>query len=527
MKDMLVRDMVYRAARRFPDKEAIIFGDARLTFSQVRENANRLAHGLLNEGFKKGDAIAIISSNCPEYVEIYIGIANAGLVAVPLNFRLLPGDLTNLINHSGAKAVIFGKNQTNLMADILPKTPAVEKIYVLGEKKENYTSYAELTNNNLTTEPDVDIDEEDLAIICYTSGTTGQAKGVMVCHRSIAANLTNQMYWQLVKAEDSQIYAFPMFHIVITSVIASLAMGNKQVLFDFDPTTALELIQKERPTSMSIPVALLHMLLNHPNFKSYDLSSLRYMAFGAGALIDKDVREIVKVFGPQLKGMLTNFGLTEGCSLILGNYFEGPFLPGFLEKTEEELRNYFTSGRELVNVQVRLVDDNDVDVPNGQIGEIIAKGPNVMQGYWKNEEMTRETLRGGWLHTGDLGVRNAEGYISIVDRKKDMIKTGGENVYSKEVEDVLYTHPAILETAIIGVPDSVWGEAIKAVVVLKQGLGVLEQELINFCKERIASFKVPKSVDFRSEPLPRSTTGKVLKYVLREQYKNEQQRIAN
>ena len=514
--NIILRDWVNRNARRFPDKEAVICDSVRITFAEFRDRVNRLANTLIDQkGFGKGDRIAILSDNCPTYFELYFGIAQAGMISVPLNYRLSSLEVSELISHSGAKLVFVGPNQVSL----LKESPIdIDTVVLDVSDKDKFVFYDDFVKGYAYDEPQVKIKDDDLAVLCYTSGTTGMPKGVMASHRNLVANAINQQSEISTQPEDLVLTGFPMFHIISAIMMTDFARGCSQIFYNFTPEKTLELISVEKPTVLWLPTSALHFTVIHPKVSEYDLSSVRRISTGAGPLMESTLMKTFELFGSHLDYFLHTFAQTEACPILSALYVRGPLSASTLDVSEAEREKLFSSGREVYNVELNVFDENDRPLPARTIGEIVARGRNVMEGYWKDPETTAQALRGGWLHTGDLGYMDEDNFIYLVDRKKDMIISGNENIYSKEVEDVLSIHPAVMDVAVIGVPDDTWGEVVKAIVVLKPGMQVSEQEVIDHCKKRIASYKKPKSVDFWNEPLPRTPSGKVVKYSLREQY---------
>jgi acyl-CoA synthetase (AMP-forming)/AMP-acid ligase II len=505
---MLINDWVINNARRFPNRSGIVCRDVRYTFREVDERVNRLANALIKLGLQKGDRVAFLDRNCPFYLEFYFGVTRAGLVAVPLNYRLVGREYTYLLKNSGAKAIIVGEEYVGTIDGIRDAIPTV-KHFISLVPANGYYLYEDIVTASGADDPKVTIGEDELAIIGYTSGTTAKPKGVMLTHRNIIANAMNFLSELPLRQEDICYSPFPLFHSGAYCVMAYYSRGCTQVFDDFEVVNTFEVLQKERVNFMFIPAGGLVFLPSCPNISDYDRSALRHILTGGSRTPVPVIRWLFDAF-PRLETLYDTFALTEAAPLVC-----------VIPKTRQMLLDDMiteSSGGEAYGTYVRLVDDQDREVPLGGVGEIVVRGDNVMRGYWAMPEETANTLRSGWLHTGDMGRFDGKRHLYVVDRKKDMILSGGENVASKEVEEVIYEHPAIADVAVIGVPDEKWGERVHAVIVLKSGQQLLEEEIIQFCKERLAGYKRPRSVEIVIE-LPRNPSGKLLKQELKKKYR--------
>jgi long-chain acyl-CoA synthetase len=356
-------------------------------------------------------------------------------------------------------------------------------------------------------------DENGVVALFYTSGSTGGPKGVMLTHKNLYANAMHGMVALAVTKDWVWLHGAPMFHVADATVVYSLVMQGGRSCFvpAFDPEACLKAIERYRVTHTFVVPTMLNAMVNHPAFDRYDTSSLRMLIYGASPMpLDLLRRALEKLRCPFAQG----YGLSEASPTLTYLGHEDHTL----ENSGRQFAPVKSAGRPVLGVEVRVVDLNDRELPPGEVGEVVARGDNIMKGYWNQPAITAETLRGGWLHTGDMGTFDARGYLYILDRKKDMIKPGGENVYSPEVESMIASHPEVLEVAVIGLPDDTWGEAIKAAVVCRPGSALTEAELIDYCRERMAHFKCPTSVDFM-DALPKGGTGKVQKTVLRDRYR--------
>jgi fatty-acyl-CoA synthase len=510
---LLLGEVIARNARKFPDKEAVIFGDTRLTYREFNARINRLAHAFLDMGIVRGDKVALLMFNCNQYLECYFALGKIGAVAVPLNFRLHPEEIVYIVNNADAVAMVVGEQFIDTITGIRKDLLLVRQyVSVTAAPVGGMLHYETLIRKYPDDEPLVLVDEEDPAFIMYTAGTTGRPKGAVLTHQSQVA------MWMLASIQYASepgvgnIWDFricsppPVFHLASFGYCeAHLLIGATVVLPTevFNPAEVMEIIEREKIDSILLIPAMANFLLQLPDLKRYDTSSLKIWASGAAILPTQTRKAMTKRFPGLL--VYDCFGQTETGALVC-----------MLRPSEGE-RKVASVGRPLPLIQVRVVDDDDRDVPIGEVGEAVYQGPNIMKEYYKDPEGTAQAMRNGWFHSGDLVRQDEEGYIYIVDRKTDMIVSGGENIYPAEVEDVLYQHPKILEAAVIGVYDEQWGEAVQAVVVPKPGETLTEEEVIDFCKQHLASYKKPKSVDF-VDALPRNPAMKVLKRVLRERY---------
>jgi len=506
-KQLVIGEVVARWARKTPSKEAFVFDDKRYTWRQFNERVNRLANGLMGLGIKRGDKVAFLLMNCMEIMECHFAPPKVGVVAVPLNFRLASRELIYQLGQSDSKAIIFDEMYQDVVNSIRSELPKVKHyICVSKESIPETINYEELLQKSSPEEPLVPVDDDDPAYIFYTSGTTGRPKGAVLTHKNLFMDNANILCEMDINSSDRFLCIPPLFHLGALGVIQKFIWrGSTSVIMQrFVPEDIPKLIEKERITFIWLVPSMWNSLLQAPDIADYDLSSLRLGSYGAAVMPPEVMDKILKQF-PNIR-MNVFFGQTEMSPCVT-----------FL-KTKDAIRKLGSVGERVNNVELRIVDDNDNDVPIGQVGEAIYRGPTVMKEYYKMPEATAEAMKGGWFHSGDLVCEDEEGFIYVKGRKKDMIISGGENIYPAEVEEVLYTHPKILEAAVIGVPDPQWGESVKAIVVTKPGGAMAEEEVIEYCKQNLASYKKPKSVEF-VDALPRNPAGKVLKYELRERYK--------
>ena len=510
-------DIVNRNALLHSNEEAFICGPQRITFAQFNERVNSLVNALSAEGFKKGDGIGMLSWNCLEYTDFYGAAMKGGFIASPFNPRLHSEELEYLINYSQAKALFVGPELMTTVNEMRSRLPKVEKYIAIEGADPNMYSHDELLSSYPSDEPDVDLHRDDPYLIFYTSGTTGVPRGGLYTHARKLDNTRIKALEMGAKPGDKHIMVLPFFHIGGDShVWPFFLVGGSNVIMlerSFDPDAVLKLIQDEKATDLHIVPTQLNAMLSRKDIKDYDLSSLNRIYYAASPMPVELLRRGLEIFGPVFS---QGYGQTESGPQIT-------CLPRknhqVLDRPAEEQKVLTSCGQPSLGVHVRVVDEQNNDVEPGKVGEIIAQSESIMVEYWQLPQETSETIVDGWLHTGDLGYYDEKGFIYIVDRKKDMIVTGGENVYSREVEDVLYKHPGISEVAVVGIPDPVWVERVHAVVVLKEGMQATEEEIIAFCKNHLASYKSPKSADF-VDSLPKNPQGKILKKEIREKYLN-------
>lgn len=517
------------AQQQYPERTAVVCGEERFTYAQLAERAGRLAGALRKAGVEAGDRVAFLSTNCHRLLEAYYGVIEAGAVLLPLNIRLAPQELAFVLNDSGTRLLFYQKRFLDVVESLRSKLSNPTAFYILDgvkdEDRESEPHYEALISNAPEFRADImAVDEDSLAELFYTSGTSAEPKGVMLTHRNVYLHAHNTGLG-LHDGEKAavELHTIPMFHANGWGVPHFLTLlGGKHVMIQrFDPPEVFRLIEAERVNYCSLVPAMATALVNCPERAKYDLSSLRRINIGGAASSPTLVREVEEKLGCAC---FSGYGLTETSPVLSVSLIK----PGLSCQGEERIVRQAMTGYAMPGVELRVVDENDRDVPRDgcSIGEIITRSDGVMKGYWRQAEASAEALRGGWLHTGDMAVWDEQGYILIVDRKKDVIITGGENVCSLEVEKVLLSHPAVLEVAVIPVPDEKWGEVPKALVVLKQNAQAGELELIEHCRSCLAHYKCPRSVAFL-ESLPRTGTGKPLKRDLRRKYgQDEATRLA-
>lgn len=522
---MLLKDIINRNARMYPQRTATVWGNTRHSFLEFKQRVNQVANALMDLDVTKGDRVGVLLRNCAPYVELHFAIPHGGMIIVPFNYRNLEKELIYVVRNSGVNTIFVGSEYIDIINSIRKDIPGVKNFISLGKKVDGYLEYEELLSQYTADEPKVELSEDDVIVLGYTSGTTGRPKGAMITQKNLLTEVKNSHATVPLSHTDIGMNLFPYFHIGFCRCIVYMAMGATNICADFDPQLACELIEKERVTQLAVTPAQINILVNYPDVAKYDLSSLRKVISGGGHATLEMIKKFFDLVSKDFEIFWFTFGQTEASPCVCGNTIRREMLAD-IERKINSLKGKgirptgVSVGWAYPYCEIRIVDENDEDKPPWEIGEIICRGDNIMKGYWRQPEATEETLRNGWLHTGDLGVFTDEGELYVVDRKKDMILSGDENIYPAEIEEVLHSHPAILEAAVIGVPDEKWGETVKAIVVLNEGASVTPDEIIGFCKERLSSYKKPTSVDFVDE-LPRNPSGKVLKKELRKLYRSD------
>jgi fatty-acyl-CoA synthase len=512
---LLVNDFLRRASRLYPAKTAVVDGGRRFTYRQWQERVNRLSNALLGLGVGRGDRVCILSPNSHYFLESFYGTSQIGAVLVPLNYRLVSSDHEYILNHAGVKAVLVDAEYTAVVDEIRPRLTSVRHWIVArydGAMPKGWTDWDELiAGASAASPPPADLDENDLVSINYTSGTTARPKGVMLTHRNCYVNAYSLIAHLGIRHDDVELWTLPMFHCNGWGGVYALTgmAGTHVVLRAIDARRIFELIETEAVTFACMAPAVLRAILDYPDKKKHQIRSRpRFTVAGApppAAFIERLETELGWQF-------IQIYGLTETAPLLTVNH------PDHNTRPDDWARRA-RAGVPGIGVEIEVRGDDGTPVPrDGQtVGEICARSNVVFKGYWEQPEETAKAIADGWFHTGDLAVWDDLGSIHIVDRKKDVIISGGENISSPEIEDALYQHPAVLECAVIGVPHEKWGETPKALIVLRQGQQATEAEIIAFCREHMAHFKCPTSVDFVPE-LPRTATGKLQKFKLREKY---------
>jgi long-chain acyl-CoA synthetase len=477
-----------RAVRYFPERTALAASGTRSTFRELHDRVGRIAAGLTKHGFKTGDRLAILLPNGPDYIELVYACARLGVIVVPLNTRLSVSEIDGILDDAEPRGLIRHSS--------LP----VPTVHVSWQMV--------LDQGSLDVQSDLILDPiydpNAILALIYTSGTTGRPKGVEIRHANVLENVYHTNFWFPLEEGAVHLHAAPIFHIAdFPFVFAAPAFGTCQVTIPkFNPQTFCETVQREGVTHTVLVPTMINMLTQSPELPKYDLATLRHLGYGGSPMAPELVHRTRQVL-PNVK-LVQVYGLSEA-----------GFLTGLLD--HEHTDNKLTScGRPCLGIDLRVVDPTGSEVETEKTGELVARGANIMRSYWNKPEETRRSFRNGFFRTGDIGYQDANGYFFILDRLKDMIVTGGENVYSGEVEATIYTHPAVREVAVFGIPDPKWGEIVKACVVLKPGKTLTADELIAYCRRSLANFKVPRSIEFSEAELPKSGSGKILKRLLRD-----------
>jgi acyl-CoA synthetase (AMP-forming)/AMP-acid ligase II len=500
------------SAGKYPERTAIISAEGRWTYQAFEDRTNRLAGALLHAGLKKGDRIAILFHNSAYFVESYFAAVKIGLVITPVNFRFTGPEITYVLNDAQPNLLLYGPEfETTLRAVrdqlisvhryVSPQNPATDLAV-------DYEDFLAGGGPDIAG-PASRVSENDPCQLMYTSGTTGRPKGATLTHRNVLWNLFNTIHAREDRAGERAIIVGPLYHTAALNnhLTIQIALGGTSIIVrKFEPESLLRTIESEKATLVSGSPALYNMLLQHPRAHDYDTRSITKCTSGSDKL-PMSVKKKLLQFFPNIKGVYDVYGLTEAS-------------PGITTlNAADSLRKDGSVGKILPFVDARIVDENHNRVAPGEVGELICRGPNVMQGYHNDPQATAEALQNGWLFTGDLARMDDEGFLYIVDRKKEMIVSGGENIYPREIEEVIIRHPSVADVAVIGIPHPTWGETVKAFVVPVPGLKIDEKELIDFCKTYLASYKKPTGVAFVPS-IPRNPSGKALKRLLREEGSN-------
>ncbi|NLB54124.1 MAG: long-chain-fatty-acid--CoA ligase [Syntrophomonadaceae bacterium] len=509
---MNVAEMLYRNARKYPDKEAIVFKELRLNYREVDHLSNQFANALINLGIKKGDKVAMMMRNSEKYAAVYFGILKAGAVVVPINISLLKNEVQFIVNNCEAKAFVFDHVFWPVLNGIEKELPLVKDFICTAEVEgQNFRSYQELLDVSPIEAPPVTINEEDLCSIIYTSGTTGTPRGAVFKHKNVVATVVNTgALAHRMNSYTRNLAMMPLFHSAPLHLyfLGAVYVGGTNVLMEgFDPKGFLETIQNEKTTHFFGPAVVYLTCAKLLPIDKYDLSSMEMFVLGGSPISKEDIFLILDAFKLRGKNKLQQvYGFTEAGPSGLGLY---------PEEIEVKTSSIGCAGN--IGTETVIFAENGEKAKIGEVGEIGVRSEGIMVEYYKDPEKTANTIKNGWVMSGDLARYDEDGYIYFVDRSKDMIITGGQNVYSKEVEDVIMQHPSVMMTAVIAVPHPEWGESVKAVVSLKPNCSAAEEEIIAFCQDRLAKFKVPRYVQI-VEDIPHNPAGKILKTEVRKLY---------
>jgi len=507
-----------RAETLFGGKVGVVDGEKRFTYAEFGERSRRLAAAIRALGVRPGGAVSFLTYNTHHLLEGYYGVLQAGAVLNPINIRLHPTDIAYVLNHAESRVLFFHRDFAPMVEAMRGGLETVKHFVVLepeGPPPSAAAEYEALLAAAAPLRTDPEVDENSVAELFYTSGTTGRPKGVALTHRSLNLHALYSIISKRLGDATVHLHVVPMFHVNGWGAPHTItAVGGTHVLLRrIDPVEILRLVQAERVTDLYAVPAIFNAIVNHPEFGKYDLRSLRLLMSGGAPPAPALVAAMLDKFGCEA---FVGYGLTETSPVLT---LARPKAHLQHEPPERQLERRTRTGYPILGVEVRVVDENgrDVSADGVAVGEIVARSNVVMDGYFKDPQGTAAAIRDGWFHIGDMANIDAEGYVNIVDRKKDIIISGGENISSVQIENTLYAHPAVFECAVIPVPDDRWGEVPKALVVLKPGAAVTEAEILEFCRERLAGFMVPKSVEFL-DALPKGGTGKILKGELRDKY---------
>ncbi|MGA7379389.1 MAG: long-chain-fatty-acid--CoA ligase [Terriglobales bacterium] len=524
------------AREQFPNKAGVVCGEQRFTYAQFADRAARLAGALMAAGAKPGDRIAFLSTNCHRLLEAYYGVLEAGYVLVPLNVRLGPQELAFVLNDAGARFLFVEPALLPLVESFRATARSIESFFLLDGQPAASWLAAKNYDQVLSVSPPFEcdfmqIDEDSVAELFYTSGSSDRPKGVMLTHRNvylhalsvIAAGQTSASTLGEMSCQAVFLHTIPLFHANGWGIAHTMTVvgGTHVMIHHFNPAEVFRLIEQERVSSCAIVPTMATALVNSPARANYDLSSLRIISIGGAASSPTLVKEVEEKLGCTC---ISGYGLTETCPTLAKSQMKKD-LP--LESAQRFARQAMT-GFAIPGVELRVVGPDGKDVPHdgAVMGEIVVRGDGVMEGYWRQEEATTAAMEGGWFHTGDVATVDRYSYLQIVDRKKEIIVSGGENISSLEVEKVLLAHPDVYEAVVIPIPHEKWGEVPKALVTLKPGSQAREHDLLEFCRSRLSHYKCPRSVEF-VESLPKSGSGKVLKRELRQRYATPEKTVVS
>lgn len=512
---MNIGDLLVRNANKFPHKTAVVAETRSFSFRELNARVNRLANSLLDSGLRKGDRIGVLLHNGHPFLELYFASAKTGAIFCPYNNHFKQSELKDILDYSTPRYLFVDRDFAEMVSSLKPELKSVEKVICLEKTSLSFMEdYEALIGRGHGKEPSTKVLEDDVLSIIFTGGTTGKPKGAMRTHRHLMSNAVAGVIELKVDYDERVLITFPMYHVACEdNIVRHSFMPNTFYIRRegaFKPEEVLAYISKERITRCQFVPTMIHSLIQVPNVDKYDLSSLRLILYAASVMPVELLKKALAIFSC---GFAQLYGQTESGPLTTVLKPEDHVLDG----SPKTLARLASCGRPVVNYEIRVVDKEDHDVPVGEVGEIIGRSEAMMIGYWQMPEQTAKKLRNGWLHTGDLGRTDEDGYVYMVERKDDLIISGGVNVYPREIEEVLYGHPAVSEASVIGLPDEHWGEVVKAVIVPKHGAQVTEKEIIEFCGKNLAGFKKPKTVDFWTE-LPKSPQGKILKKDIRKHY---------
>ncbi|KAA1172300.1 long-chain-fatty-acid--CoA ligase [Marinobacter salinexigens] len=515
-QSIAVQHLLEAAAERWPDSPSVSYEGLRFNWKQTRDRCQRVAWGLASRGVEPGDRVAYLGFNSHWCFELFFASPMAGAIFVPVNFRLSVGEMIACVTDAEPTVLVVDQHHLAQAAAITQACPWLKTVIYAGRQEEPWdmVSYERLLGEASPVET-APSGNDDTLVLFYTGGTTGRSKGVMLTHINQFTNALGGLGWYRMRERETHLQASPMFHTAAGSRVftATMTGTHSVILSKFDVPGVMEAVAKERISTMQIVPTMLQMMLDHPDFSSEKFASLRLITYGASpmpvALLEQALEVLPGVSFAQ------SYGMTEASPVVTVLDSEDHSL------SSEHIQRLESVGRPVFHNQVRIVDGRRRSVPRGSVGEIVVKGSNVMKGYWRAPDLTRDVLQDGWYYTGDSGYLDDAGYLFMAGRIKDMIVSGGENVYPIEIENILSRHPNIKECAVVGVPHNKWGESVHAVVRLLKPGSITEKEVIEYCRQRIAHYKCPTSVTFMEDAFPVSTINKVLKAELRKKIIND------
>ena len=518
---MNTNDFLSIATAICPDRDFLVFEGQRRSFAETNERVNRLAHALRKVGIQQGDRIGMLQVNCPQYVEAYFAAAKLGAIFVPLNFRAKADELSYMIGNAEVTILFVGARYLDMVDEMLSRFSTVKVCVCVDGKQDGKVFYEDLLESASPDEVTSDIGDDDITILMYTAGTTGRPKGVPLSHSGFVSYVLENVEPANPEIEERNLLIVPLYHVAgMPAMLAGVYGGRTLVLMrQFEVKEWMKTIQDERASRAMLVPTMLKWVIDDNDFHTFDLSSLRVITYGAAPMPFEVIKKAIQEL-PWVR-FINAFGQTETASTITTLGPEDHTLEGTDEEIDKKLKRLTSSiGRPLPDVKVKIVDEKGNPLPPNEVGEVLAKGPRIMTGYWGDEEKTAQVMTSdGWLRTGDKGSTDEDGYIYLAGRSDDMIIRGGENISPEEIENALHSHPKIEEAAVIGIPDPEWGQEPRAVVVLKKGEEATAEEIMEYCRSRLAGFKRPRSVVF-TDSLPRNAMGKVLKKELREKFGN-------
>ncbi len=520
---MYITQALKRNVQLFPNKTSTAYLDRSFTWKESLERISKIAYSIRKFDVSEGDRVAILAHNSDRYFEFLYSVSWAGAVFVPINTRLAPPEIEFWINDSESKLLFVDKNFAEIVINLKKenKISSVKNIVYLSDDTcpDNMINYEDLITSE--TIEDALRGYDDLAGLFYTGGTTGRSKGVMLSHTNMVVDALNCALMGNMNENAKWLHAAPMFHIADCAGLFGISQvgGSHYFIPGFIPKLFFEAVNKFKITETILVPTMVNMAVNDPEISDYDLSSLKKIMYGASPMPEPVIVKAMEIL-PNCT-FYHAYGQTECAPLLTcsgpeTHVFEGPLAYKFK-----------SCGKAVAGVELKIADENGKEVPRGEVGEIYARGPNIMLGYWRQKELTEKAIVNGWMKTGDGAKMDESGYVFIVDRVKDMIISGGENIYSTEVENTIYQLKNVLECAVIGIPDEKWGEAVHAIIRLKENTSIDENEVMEHCHKNIAGFKCPKSVSFREDPMPVSGAGKILKTELRKPFWKDSDKQVN